>query len=98
MAARCSLVATFLYLTAVVVVSNALSSHPYYKDYLRKRATERVERVNNLLATLSKLSADDDSVGGVDSLIFPQENPTNVKDCNRRVNRFLSLYRWSVLV
>ena len=45
-------------LVAIVAVSNALSSHPYYKDYLRKRVYERVERIKNLTATLSNHNTD----------------------------------------
>ena len=54
-------VAGLLYLTVIAAITNALSSHPYYRDYLHKRADECVEKINNLLTLFSKLSADDGS-------------------------------------
>lgn len=77
MAVNVALVAGLFCLIAVVSVTDALSSHPYYKDYLRKRANERVERTNNLVASLSKRPANSDSKDNVE---FVQEEPRNVKD------------------
>jgi len=41
-------------LLAVAAVGDALVSKLYYRDYLHKRANDRVERIKNLPATLSK--------------------------------------------
>lgn len=77
MAANVAFVAGLLCFIAVASVTNALSSHPYYRDYLRKRANERVERTANLVASLSKLRAESDSEINVK---FIHEEPRNVKD------------------
>ena len=79
-----------LCLIVIAAVTDALSSHPYYKDYLRKRADERVERINNLPTLLSKLSADDssydsnydddDDADSESNVMHIQEKPGNVKD------------------
>lgn len=81
MAAKIKLSATLLCLITIVSVTNALSSHPYYRDYLRKRVNERVEKTNDLLASRSKLSAEiDDDADSENKLAFIQEQPSNVKD------------------
>lgn len=83
MAFTAKFAASLLCLIAIVDVSYALSSHPYYIDYLRKRANERVERINNLPAILSKLTDNIDHDDDVDSeftAVFVQEEAKNLKD------------------
>ena len=71
-------VAGLLYLTVIAAITNALSSHPYYRDYLHKRADECVEKINNLLTLFSKLSADDGSrvIILMMMMVMQTQNPT----------------------
>ena len=85
MAAKTRFAVSLLCLIAIAAVTDALSSHPYYKDYLSKRANERVERINNLPASLAKLSAEldydyDDGADSETSELLMEKTPSNVKD------------------